>query len=147
MNSTLGPEGLHPSLSVCECILRFPCTDSSNRKQNERKKVLGNAREEIALITEKLLIQKALKSRFSRNASIVINNAELVCLYRETDLKYIWPFPVLRTDGKQINILDNSSDVPYRLDKVILVSEYDKIVNGNQFSISYPAVCSNSSHI
>lgn len=72
------------------------------------------ARKEYATITAELRIRKALMSRDPRNTDL-ISRQDQVRVFRETDKKYIGPFPVIRVDGKQIFVNDKDNENQFRL--------------------------------
>ncbi len=55
-------------------------------------------------------------------------------VYRETDKKYVGPFPVIRIDGKQVYVLQDDREVQFSIHQNILASTYDSIDNGENFA-------------
>lgn len=131
INDTMGPEALVPSLLVFGCLPRFPATTSNIVEQQKRMKALSEARREMSTITAELRIRQALLSRVPRNADTIIEPGQKVKVYRETDRKYIGPFPVSRVDGKQIFVLQNEVEKKYSLHQVLPIDQYNKILNGD----------------
>lgn len=131
INDTMGPEGLVPSLLVFGCLPRFPATTSNVIEQERRMRALNEARREMASVTAELRIRKALLSRAPRNVDVVLEPGDKVKVYRETDRKYIGPFPVLRINGKQVVVLQNDTEKKFSLHKVIRIDQYERIINGD----------------
>jgi len=129
-NDTLGPEGLVPSVLVFGCMPRFPSVDSTIPAQKERMLALQEARKEMATITAELRLKKALLSKVPRNADLTVETGDMVRIYRETDKKYIGPFPVIRMDGKQVYVIQNDREVQYSLHQILPAVKYDSMVNG-----------------
>eukprot|EP00171_Calliarthron_tuberculosum_P022791 IDg22791t1 len=98
--------------------------------QSERMKALAAARTEMATITAELRVRKALMSKVPRNADLILHPGDQVRVYRETDKKYVGPYPILRVDDKQVFLLIKDKEVQFSLHQVILSSKYDSIVNG-----------------
>lgn len=101
MNDTMGPEGLVPTLLVFGCLPKLPTINTNLPGQRERMRALQQARKEMATITAEIRIQRALSSRVPRNTDLELHPGDRVRVYRETDRKYIGPFPVIRADGKK----------------------------------------------
>ncbi|MEM1283154.1 MAG: reverse transcriptase domain-containing protein [Chlamydiota bacterium] len=130
INDTMGPEGLVPSLLVFGSLPRFPCVNSTLPNQRERMRALEVARAEMSTVTSELRIRKAMLSKVPRNADLVLNPGDMVRVFRETDRKYLGPYPVIRVDGKQVFILINDKEIQHSIHQVLHASEYDKIANG-----------------
>lgn len=131
MNDTLGPEGLVPTLLVFGCLPIFPTVNTNLPGQRERRKALQQARKEMATITAEIRIKRALLSRVPRNTDLNLNLGDQVRVYRETDRKYIGPFPVIRTDGKQVFVLQNNTEKTYSLHQIVLAKDFERILNGD----------------
>lgn len=131
MNDTLGPEGLVPTLLVFGCLPRFPTVSSELPAQRERMRALSQAKKEMATITAELRIKRALMSRVPRNADLVLEPGDQIKVYRETDRKYIGPFPVIRIDKKQVFVLHGNVEKAYSLHQVIRADRFERIINGD----------------
>lgn len=131
INDTMGPEGLVPSLLVFGCIPRFQPVRSELPGQKERMRALLHARKEMSTITAELRIRRALMSKAPRNVDIVIEPGDKVRVFRETDRKYIGPFPVIRVDKKQIFVLQKDVEKQYSLHQVLRADSFDRIINGD----------------
>ncbi len=113
MNDTMGPNGLVPSYLVFGCVPRFPSVDSKLPDQQYRMDALSVARQEMDTIVSELRVQKALASRFPRNAKLKIEPGYKVRICRETDKKYIGPYPVIRVYGKQLFVIISDREVQF----------------------------------
>ncbi len=91
---------------------------------------LSRARQEMATIVSEMPVQKALTSRVPRNAELKIEPADKVRIYRETDKKYVGPYPVIRVDGKQLFVVIEDREVQFSVHQAIQASTYDEIVYG-----------------
>jgi len=131
LNDTMGPEGLVPSLLVFGCLPRLTPVNSHNPAQKQRMRALHEARKEMASVTAELRIRKALMTRAHPNTDIIINQGDKVRVFRETDRKYIGPFPVIRVDGKKVFVLQNDTEKQYSLHQVVLSEQYENILNGD----------------
>ncbi len=105
MNDTMGPNGLVSSYLVFECIPRFPAIESSFPDQESCMYAISRARREMATIVSELRIRKALSLRIPRNADLLIEAEDKVSVFRETDNKYVGPYPVIRVDGMQVFVI------------------------------------------
>lgn len=63
---------------------------------------ISTTRYEIAAITAEMRIRKALASSVTRNADLKLEVDDLVRIFRETDKRYIGPFPEILVYGKQV---------------------------------------------
>ena len=133
INDTMGPEGLVPSLLVFGCIPRFPAVSSKVPEQKERMNALISARQEMATITAELRVTKALRSKVPRNADLVIFPGQRVLVWRESDKKYIGPYPVIRVDDKQVYLLDGNVEKQFSVHQVIPEKQFNSIINGDDF--------------
>ncbi len=88
------------------------------------------ARREIASITTELRIRKALMSCVPRNSDLVIEVGDLVRIFRETDERYIGPYPVIGVDGTHVFIFDNHREVKFNEHQVLPATTNDSIVSG-----------------
>lgn len=105
MNETMGAEGLVHSLLIFGTLPSFIVTTSNIAEQNKSMKALSEARREMASVTAEIRIRKALLSNAPRNTDVIINLDDKVRVFRETDRKYIGPFPVIRTEKKQMFVV------------------------------------------
>ncbi len=113
MNDTMGPNGLVPSYLVFGCVPRFPSVDSKLPDQQYRMDALSVARQEMDTIVSELRVQKALASLFPRNTELKIEPGYKVRICRETDKKYIGPYPVIRVYGKQLFVIISDREVQF----------------------------------
>lgn len=131
MNDTLGPEGLVPSLLVFGCVPRFPCINSKQPNQKERMVALNAARQEMAEITAELRIKKALSTRIPRNSDLILTKGDMVRVYRETDRKYVGPYPVSHVDDKQVFVIINEKETKFSVHQVIRADDFENMINGS----------------
>ena len=130
INDTMGPKGLVPSYLVFGCVPRFPSTKSALPTQQQRMDAMQLARWETAIITAELRIRKALSSRVPRNADLVIEIGDLVRVFRDTDKRYVGPYPVIRVDGTHVFIIGNHREVKFNKHQVLPASTYVNIISG-----------------
>lgn len=65
-------------------------------------KTLHDARKEMTTKIAELRIKHTLLSRVSKNADLMLETSDRVCVYKKTDRKYMEPLSVVRIDGKQV---------------------------------------------
>ncbi len=94
----------------------------------------------MATIVSELRVQKALASRVPRSAELKIEPGDKFRIYRETDKKYIGPYPVIRVDGKQLFIKINDREVQFSVHQAIQASTYHTILNGERLVHTLPEV-------
>ena len=140
MNDTMGPEGYVPAYLLFDCIPRFPSTDFTLPTQQQRMDDMQLARRKTAIISTELRIWKALSSRVSRNTDLVIEVGDLVRVFRETDKRYVWPYPVIRVERTHVFIVENHREVKFNKHQVLPVTTYDSIIPGE-----YLVTCLHSS--
>ncbi|MEM6805931.1 MAG: reverse transcriptase domain-containing protein, partial [Bacteroidota bacterium] len=109
-----------------------PCVHTNLPKQEDRMRAIQIARTEMSTITSELRIRKAMLSKVPRNANLTLKPGEKVRVFRETDKKYLGPYPVVRVDGKQVFVLVKDKEVQHSIHQVLPASEYDKILNGDK---------------
>lgn len=104
-------------------------------------KALESPRKKMSTITSELRIRRALASKVPRKADLIVKTNDLVRVYRETDRRYIGPFPVVEVENKQIFVLQGNRRVQYSLHQIIPQTEYKELVNGeNLASILHSAL-------
>lgn len=133
INDTMNSEGLVPSLLVFGCLPRFPGSNTNYPIQKDRFEALKTARAEMEQITAELRIRKALLSRVPRSADIVFSKGQLVRVFRESDSKYVGPYPIIRIEEKQVFLLINDKEVQFSIHQLIPAKEYEEIKNGDRY--------------
>lgn len=131
IKDTLGPEGLVPSLLVFGCLPRFPSTTSNLPEQKQRIHTLYETKKEMASITSELRIQNALLKRVPRNSNLILEPGDMVRVFRETNRKYMGPFPVIRVDEKNVFVIQKDIEKQYSLHQVLKADYYEKVINGD----------------
>ena len=124
------PEGLVPSYIVVGCTTRFPSTESTLPTQQQIIDAMQSTWREMANITAEVRIRKALSSLVPRNAYLVIEDVDLVRVFRETDKRYVGPYPVICVDGIHVFTIDNHREVKFNKHQVLPATTYDKIISG-----------------
>ncbi len=104
--------------------------ESTLPTQQQKMDAMKSARREMAIITAEFRIRKAISSHITRNADLVIEIGDLVRGFRETDNRYVGPYPVIRVDCTQVFVIDNHSEVKFNKHQVLPASTYDNIISG-----------------
>ena len=101
---------------------------------------LSRAHQEMATIVTETRIHKALASWVSRTAGLTIQPGDKVRIYRESDKKYVGPYPVIRVDRKQVFVVIDDREVQFSIYQVVQATTYDEIVNGERliYNLSNP---------
>jgi len=101
----------------------------------------------MAFITSELRIRKALSSCVLRNADLLIEIFDLVRVVRETEKRYVRPYPVIRVDVTHKFIIDNHRKFKFNKHQVLPATTSDNIISGGQLVItlhsSQPKLSSN----
>ena len=127
MNDTMGPQGLVPTLLVFGTLPRFPSPDSTYPMQAEGLQALEASRREMLTIVSDQCVKQALHSRLPRCVSFNVNPGELVRIYRESDKKYVGPYKVISTDGKQVTVLVGNRSVHHSLHQLLPEKTFEKL--------------------
>lgn len=82
MNDTAGPDGVVPSLLVLGSLPSFPAINMDVPAQRERMAALQSSREEMASISERLLVKEALHSKLPPFTRYLISPGDAVHVRR-----------------------------------------------------------------
>lgn len=119
MNQTAGPNGLVPTLLVFGVLPRMPVAPVSLPAQRDRVMAMHAARNEMAKHVAKSRLERAARSRVPAAADAVIRAGTSVLVYREKPVdRWIGPYEVLSTDGKQVWLNVGNSVKLFSIDKV-----------------------------
>ena len=103
---------------------------------------LEKERTEMATIVFEQRKGKALTSLVPRNSTLIIEPGDKVCVYRETEKKYVRPSSVIRIDGTQGYVLQDDRELQFNIHQAILVTTYDRIVHCEKFAETLHSVLS-----
>lgn len=137
MNDTMGPEGLVPSLLVFGQLPRFPPHSTPLLSHSERMNAMTIARKEMANITARLRIQKALKSKLPPATKYLINPGDQVYVYSEKSKHWNGPFPVTRTFEKSVWVKRPDKEAQYSIDHTIPIQNAPHSAFINHLSSSF----------
>ena len=124
VNDTIGINGLVPSLLVFGIIPRFPIIASELPKQEERMKVLAEARAEYEAIVAELRITAAMKHAVPEAASRVYAEGDKVLVFRERDKEWCGPLTVVDTADKIVTVKSDTGS-PQQFNKVNVKPYFD----------------------
>lgn len=130
INDTLGADRLVPTLLVFGFIPGFPTFNSNLPGLCERMKGLQPGRKEIATITAETRIKRSLMSWVLRDTDIVLSSGYQVRLYWGTDRTYMGLFTVIRTDGKQVFVLQRYTKKSYSTPQIVASKDFE-LLNGD----------------
>ena len=132
MNDTMGPNGLVPSFLVFGVLPRFPFLHTTLPNQIQRMRALQAGRTEMETVVSELRVRQAMLSKIPRCVDTILKPGDLVRVYRETDKKYVGPYPVIRVDGKQVYLFINGKEVQHGVHQILPAKEYDRITKGEE---------------
>lgn len=119
MNQTAGPSGLVPTLMVFGVLPRMPVTPVNLPGQRDRVMAMHAARDEMAKHVAKSRLERAARSRVPASADAIIRAGMSVLVYREKPVdRWLGPYRVLSTNGKQVWLNVGNSVKLFSVDKV-----------------------------
>ena len=103
VNTTVGPNGITPSLLVFGTIARLPIGGLNALPSTEKEsfEAMKTAREEMLAITAERRLSAALRERQSRSQAFIPKEGDLVRVYRENPERFEGPFPVHSYDQRK----------------------------------------------
>ena len=119
MNSTAGPKGLSPVLSVFGIVPRIPIKPVNLPEQRERMNALHSARDEMVKYNSKARLDTAIRSNVPAATDTDIRTGMSVLFYREKPID-LWngPFAVIACEGKRVWLNADGRTVRASIEKV-----------------------------
>lgn len=120
-NDTLGPDGRVPSRLVYGIDPAFSVVNAQLPAQKERMAALETAKREMAMISNELRIQQALRSKLPPATKYDTKPEDDVLVYREEEKEWLGPHRVIKMMEKEVYVDWNGTgkEKHYNLSQVI----------------------------
>lgn len=70
-------------------------------------------------------------AKVSRNVDLILNQSDMVVVYRETNKKYTGIYPLQCVQGTQVFVIINDHELQHNLDQVVPRKDYENLINGD----------------